>query len=123
LEGSSVIFRLNPNGTLDTMFGSGGTVTVRLGSIGASVGGLVVQTDGKIVASVMGVFVSEVTSLALAQPQNWMTLVHLRLLRPHRIVADRVLVPDAVSDGVRLLHVLSDELAVDKTRHRDGDLA
>jgi uncharacterized delta-60 repeat protein len=49
-----VIFRLNPNGTLDTTFGSGGMVTVRLGSIGASVGGLVVQTDGKN----MGVFVS-----------------------------------------------------------------
>ena len=53
-----VIFRLNPNGTLDSTFGSVGMVTVRLGSIGASVGGLVVQTDGKIVASVMGVFVS-----------------------------------------------------------------
>ena len=53
-----VIFRLNPNGSLDTTFGSGGMVAVRLGSIGASVGGLVVQTDGKIVASVMGVFVS-----------------------------------------------------------------
>jgi hypothetical protein len=52
-----------------------------------------------------------------------MTLVHLRLLRPHRTVADRVLVPDAVSDGVPLLHVLSDELAVDKTSHQDGDIA
>ena len=46
-----VIFRLNPNGTLDTTFGSHGMVTIGLGSIGASVG-------GKIVASVMGVFVS-----------------------------------------------------------------
>jgi len=40
-----VIFRLNPNGTLDTTFGSGGMITMRLGSIGAWVGGLVVQAD------------------------------------------------------------------------------
>ena len=53
-----VIFRLNSNGTLDTAFGTGGTVTISLGSIGANVGGLAVQADGKIVASVSGVFVS-----------------------------------------------------------------
>ena len=28
-----------------------------------------------------------------------------------------------VGEGVRLLHVLSDELAVDKTWHQDGDVA
>jgi len=33
----------------------------------------------------------------------------------NRTVADRVLVPDAVSDGLRLFHVVSDELTVDKT--------
>ena len=41
----------------------------------------------------------------------------------HRTVADRVLVPDAVSEGVRLVPVWSDELAVDKTWHQDGNLA
>lgn len=53
-----VIFRLNSNGTLDATFGTGGMVTISLGSIGANVGGLAVQPDGKIVASVSGVFVS-----------------------------------------------------------------
>ena len=53
-----IIVRLNANGTVDTTFGSGGMVTISLGSIGASIGGLAVQTDGKIVASVMGVFVA-----------------------------------------------------------------
>jgi uncharacterized delta-60 repeat protein len=53
-----VIFRLNSNGTLDTAFGTGGMVTISLGSIGANAGGLTVQPDGKIVASVSGVFVS-----------------------------------------------------------------
>jgi uncharacterized delta-60 repeat protein len=53
-----IIVRLNPNGTVDSAFGSGGMVTISLGSIGASIGGLAVQSDGKIVASVMGVFVA-----------------------------------------------------------------
>ena len=38
-------------------------------------------------------------------------------------VADRALVPDAVSDGVRLPQILSHELAVDKTWPQDGDVA
>lgn len=49
---------LNPNGTLDTTFGSGGLGTVRLVASGASEGGLAAQTDGKILASIMGVFVT-----------------------------------------------------------------
>ena len=52
------ILLLNTNGTIDTAFGSGGMVTVSLGSIGANIGGLAVQTDGKIVASVSGIFVA-----------------------------------------------------------------
>jgi len=47
---------------------------------------------------------------------------HLRLVRPHRAIAHRVLVPDASSHGVRLLHLVSDELAVDKTGRQDGDV-
>jgi uncharacterized delta-60 repeat protein len=53
-----VVFRLNSNGTLDITFGTGGMVTISLGSIGATIGGLAVQPDGKIVASVEGVFVA-----------------------------------------------------------------
>ena len=52
-----------------------------------------------------------------------MTLVIFVFFGCIEAVADRVLVPDAVSDGVRLLHVLSDELAVDKTWSQDGDVA
>jgi uncharacterized delta-60 repeat protein len=52
------ILRLNPNGSVDSTFGNGGMVTISLGSIGASVGGLVIQSDGKIVASVSGTFVA-----------------------------------------------------------------
>ena len=46
---------------------------------------------------------------------GWMALVIFVFFGCIEPVADRVLVPDAVTDGVRLLHVLSDELAVDKT--------
>jgi len=52
------ILRLNTNGSVDTTFASGGMVTVTLGSIGANIGGLAVQMDGKIVASVSGIFVA-----------------------------------------------------------------
>jgi len=50
------ILRLNPNGTVDHTFGNGGVVTTSIGSTGASVGGLAIQTDGKILASVISAF-------------------------------------------------------------------
>ena len=50
------ILRLNPDGTVDHTFGNGGMVTTTIGSTGASVGGLAIQTDGKILASVIGAF-------------------------------------------------------------------
>jgi len=52
------ILRLNSNGTVDSTFGNGGMVTFTLGSIGASAGGLAIQTDGKILASAVGTFVA-----------------------------------------------------------------
>ena len=54
---------------------------------------------------------------------GWMTLVIFVFFGCIEAVADRVLVPDAVSEGVRIVPVLSDELAVDKTWHQDGNLA
>jgi uncharacterized delta-60 repeat protein len=52
------ILRLNSNGSVDSTFGDAGMVTFSLGSIGASAGGLAVQTDGKILASAVGTFVA-----------------------------------------------------------------
>jgi len=46
--------RINSNGTLDTTFGSGGFVTSRFGISGASVVGLAVQSDDKILAIALG---------------------------------------------------------------------
>ena len=51
------IIRLNTDGTVDHAFGSAGMVTISLGSIGASINGVAIQTDGKILASISGVFV------------------------------------------------------------------
>ncbi len=42
--------RFNPNGSLDTAFGSGGKVTTNFGSDNDYIRGVAVQTDGKIVA-------------------------------------------------------------------------
>jgi len=42
--------RYNPNGTLDTSFGSGGTVTTPIGSNGAEAFALLLQPNGKLVA-------------------------------------------------------------------------
>jgi uncharacterized delta-60 repeat protein len=42
--------RYNPNGTLDTSFGSGGIVTTPIGSNGAEAFALLLQPDGKLVA-------------------------------------------------------------------------
>lgn len=44
------LVRYNPNGTLDTSFGSGGVVTTPIGSNGAQAFALLVQPDGKLVA-------------------------------------------------------------------------
>ena len=51
---SSPIFalaRYNPNGSLDTGFGSGGEVTTAFGSLGDQPYGLTLQADGKLVAA------------------------------------------------------------------------
>jgi uncharacterized delta-60 repeat protein len=51
---SSAIFalaRYNPNGSLDTGFGSGGEVTTAFGSLGDQPFGLTLQADGKLVAA------------------------------------------------------------------------
>jgi uncharacterized delta-60 repeat protein len=46
--------RLNPNGTLDSSFGSGGITTVRFADIDSIAIGVGIQTDGKIVAAGTG---------------------------------------------------------------------
>jgi uncharacterized delta-60 repeat protein len=48
-----VLARLNPNGTLDTTFGNGGTVQTKIGT-GAVAAQLALQSDGKIVAAGIG---------------------------------------------------------------------
>ncbi|MCX7619129.1 delta-60 repeat domain-containing protein, partial [Tepidiforma sp.] len=44
------LVRINPNGSLDTSFGSGGKVTTAVGS-GSGIAALVLQPDGKLVAA------------------------------------------------------------------------
>jgi uncharacterized delta-60 repeat protein len=47
----AALVRLNTNGTLDTSFGSGGIVNNNFGVSDASVFGMAIQPDGKIVAA------------------------------------------------------------------------
>ncbi len=51
--GGDALARLNVNGTLDSSFGSGGIVNIDFGAFGP-VSGIVIQTDGKIVAAAVG---------------------------------------------------------------------
>jgi uncharacterized delta-60 repeat protein len=44
------LVRYNPDGSLDTSFGSGGVVTTRLGGVNSEAFGVLLQADGKIVA-------------------------------------------------------------------------
>ena len=56
LGSRSALLRLNANGSLDTTFGSGGTVITRIGSnIQQVFVGLAIQSDGKIVVAATGV--------------------------------------------------------------------
>jgi uncharacterized delta-60 repeat protein len=45
------VARLNPDGTLDATFGSGGKVTTAFSGAFAGISALVLQSDGKIVAA------------------------------------------------------------------------
>jgi uncharacterized delta-60 repeat protein len=44
------LVQYNPNGTLDTAFGSGGEVTTDFNGLGANINDFVIQSDGKILA-------------------------------------------------------------------------
>ena len=53
LDNSFLLIRLNPNGTLDTSFGNGGTVRAKMGPTNQLIGGaraIAIQPDQKIVA-------------------------------------------------------------------------
>lgn len=50
-DSRGVVLRLNPNGTLDAGFGSGGSVSIRFGDFENKAVGLAIQTDGRIVVS------------------------------------------------------------------------
>jgi uncharacterized delta-60 repeat protein len=53
LDNSFLLIRLNPNGTLDTSFGNGGTVRAKMGPTNPLIGGaraIAIQPDQKIVA-------------------------------------------------------------------------
>ena len=45
------LVRYNPDGTLDSSFGSGGKVTTSIGSSGSYASALILQPDGKLVAA------------------------------------------------------------------------
>ena len=56
LGDQSGLLRLNPNGSLDSTFGSGGVVVTKIGAdIEQVFGGVAIQSDGKIVAVASGV--------------------------------------------------------------------
>jgi uncharacterized delta-60 repeat protein len=52
--GTGVVVRLNTNGTLDTSFGSGGSVMIKFGDLNDLLTGLALQPDGKILVAGSG---------------------------------------------------------------------
>ena len=53
---------------------------------------------------------------------GWMALVIFVWFGSHFASANRSLVHDAIGDGLRLFHGLSDELVVGEGRHQDSDV-
>jgi uncharacterized delta-60 repeat protein len=58
-DGDIALVRYNPDGSLDTTFGTGGTIRTSIGNSGEDVHGVALQPDGKIVAAGSSLTVNE----------------------------------------------------------------